>query len=96
MYQTINFCQFCDAFDIRKENFTYEGKRALFDYLERLEEDQDEDIELDIIALCCEFSEYKNLAEYQDDYNDCETIEDIENQTTVIRINDESFIMQAY
>ena len=33
MYTTINFSQFCDAFsDTYKNNFTYEGKRALFDY----------------------------------------------------------------
>ena len=36
MKQTVNFSQFCDAFKLMDRNgqFTYEGKRALFDYLE--------------------------------------------------------------
>lgn len=38
--QTVNFSQFCDSFsDTYKDNFSYEGKRALFDYLEDLSED---------------------------------------------------------
>jgi len=59
MYQSISFGDFCDAFRAydRNENFTYEGKRILFDYLEGYEEDTGESIELDVIALCCEYSE---------------------------------------
>lgn len=59
MKQTIGFCGFCDAFRNmgRNENFSYEGKRILFDYLERLEEDTGDETELDVIALCCEYSE---------------------------------------
>ena len=54
----ISFSHFCDSFsDTYKDNFTYAGKRALYDYLENLEEDTGEDIELDIVALCCEYSE---------------------------------------
>ena len=35
MIKTIGFCEFCDSFsDTYKNNFSYEGKRALFDYLE--------------------------------------------------------------
>jgi len=55
----ICFCEFCDAFrDMdRNENFSYEGKRALFDYLEQYSEDTGQDIELDVIALCCDYYE---------------------------------------
>jgi hypothetical protein len=50
-----------------------------------------------IIALCCEFQEYVNLAEFQDDYGtDFETIEDIEAATTVIKVDDEAFIVQVF
>jgi hypothetical protein len=97
MKQTVNFSTFTDAFQIRKDNFTYAGKRALFDYLESLEEDTGEEIELDVIALCCDYTEYENLAAFQADYSDSyETIEDIEKETTVIRIDDTSFIIQAF
>ena len=41
----------------RKENFSYEGLKALFDYLEDYEEQTGEELELDVIALCCEYSE---------------------------------------
>ena len=56
---TIGFCQFCDAFrDMdRNENFSYQGKRALFDYLESLSDDTGRPVELDVIALCCEYYE---------------------------------------
>mgnify|MGYP003350223349 CR=1 FL=1 len=59
MKQTVNFNDFRDAFRTmdRMENFSYEGMQALFDYLEQLEEDTGEEIELDVIGLCCDFSE---------------------------------------
>jgi hypothetical protein len=66
MYQTINFSQFVDAFVSmgRQYNFAthaenndlvgwYDGLRVLFDYLEEV---HDEAYELDVIALCCDFS----------------------------------------
>lgn len=98
MKQTVNFTDFMDAFQIRKENFTYKGKRALFDSLEAYEEDSGQEIELDVIALCCEYTEYENLAEFHQDY-DAEvyvTIEDIEDATTVIKIDDDAFIIQSF
>lgn len=98
MYQNVNFSQFCDAFgDERKNQFSYEGKRALFDYLEQYEDDTDEKIELDIIALCCDYTEYEDLAELQKNYSDIETMEELENNTQVIKIeNSDGFIIQNY
>ena len=59
IYQTIDFTDFRDAFRNynRLDNFSYEGSRILFDYLEQLSYDTGEDWELDVIALCCEFAE---------------------------------------
>jgi hypothetical protein len=69
MYQNINFYQFCDSFsDQYKNNFTYEGKKALFDYLEEVEDSTGEKIELDVIALCCDYSEYANAYEAMQEY----------------------------
>lgn len=99
MKSTVNFCDFCDRFKVmnRDNNFTYEGKRALFDYLGNLEEDTGEEIELDVIALCCEYSEYANLEEFQNDYSeDYPSIESIGEQTTVIPIDDTAFIIQSF
>ena len=41
----------------RKENFSYEALGLLFDYFEDYEEQAGEEIELDVIAICCEYSE---------------------------------------
>lgn len=74
----------------RKEQFTYEGKKALYEYLEQLSDDMGEDIELDVIALCCEYSEYATADEaaanyfeyegmtYNEDGSEAETTEEVE------------------
>jgi hypothetical protein len=70
MYQNVNWHNFQDAFQNmgRGDNFSYEGLRALFDYLEELEEDMGEQIELDVIALCCEYSEIEDDEEAYKEY----------------------------
>ncbi len=92
--------EFVKAFDDydRSNNFSVAGRRALFDYFEGYEESTNEEIDLDVIAICCEYTEYENLKEFHADYNKdhYETIDDIENQTTVIRIDDESFIIVSF
>ena len=100
MINTINKYEFSDAFQKmgRGDQFSYEGLIALFDYLEILEDDIGESIELDVISLCCEYSEYDNLKEFQNDYGDeYESLDDIENDTTLIKIEDEEgFIIRQF
>jgi len=59
MYQTIGFDDFAHAFEAhgRGAQFTPDGLRVLFHYLTDLEDSTDTPIELDVIALCCEYSE---------------------------------------
>ena len=59
MKQTINFSQFHDAFRNmdRLENFSYQGLRVLYDWFEMIEDCDESEVELDVIAICCEFSE---------------------------------------
>lgn len=65
--QTVNFHQFHQAFiDMDcKDQFSYKGLSILFDYLDDLSEDINQPIELDVIALCCEYAEehYKDIAD---------------------------------
>ena len=63
MIQTINQSQFIDAFNRmgRGDQFTHEGLIRLYDYLEQYEADTGEQIELDVIALCCEYCEMTEL-----------------------------------
>ena len=58
IYQTINFSMFCDSFrSVRPDNFSYEGLRILYDHILELAEIANSPIELDVIALCCEYTE---------------------------------------
>ena len=98
MKQTVTFADFTDAFRNmgRKENFSYNGLKALFDYLEQLEEDIGEEMELDVIAICCEYTEYADLAEYNQDYNYVESLAQVQELTQVIVIDTEAFIIQQF
>lgn len=61
----VYFDDFINAFQGSQyeHSFSYEGKRALYDYLEQLSDDIGEDIELDIVALSCEYDEYPSIIE---------------------------------
>ncbi len=54
--------------ELRADNFSNRGLEALYLYLSELSEETGEDIELDIIALCCEYTEYDNEEELIQDY----------------------------
>lgn len=58
MKQSVNFSAFCDAFHAynRYNQFGYTALQILFDYLEELEQDTGEELELDVISLCCDYS----------------------------------------
>jgi len=69
--------------------------------LEELSEDLGEPIELDVIGICCDFTEYDSIEEFKNDYSytigeDIDDIEDIRDYTTVIPIDDKSFIIQNF
>ena len=104
MKQTINFYQFCDGFkDMnRNDNFSYEGKRALFDWLEELDDSCGTETEFDVIALCCDFNEYVNWEEFIGEYEDyCKEneigdVEALRDHTQVIETEGDNFIIQAF
>ena len=104
MKQNINEYDFERAFnECRPNNFSYEGLKALFDYLEEYEEATGQELELDVIAICCDFTEYEDLKEFQGEYFDnvkgdkYEDIEEIEQETIVIPIPDtDGFIIQQF
>ena len=80
-----NVYQFREAFRLagRSDQFSYEGLEVLFDYLEEYSESTGEPVELDVVALCCDYSEdtFEDIAaNYRIDLTDRsgETIEDEE------------------
>ena len=74
-----------------KNNFSYDALDVLFEHLEQLEEDTQEDIEFDMVAIACEYSEYKNtddataLDQLNKDYGlEYETLEDLQADALII------------
>ena len=89
---------FCGS-DTYKRNFSYEGLNSLFDYFEQLEEEMENEIDFDPIAICCEFSEYENLDEIKKSYSSVEinNIDDLRYHTNVIEIDDsDKLIIQDF
>jgi hypothetical protein len=95
MKDTITAYQFSDA--MIEQGFSYEGTKALFEYFEQYEQDTGEQMEFDPVAIRCDFDEYESLEEIKENYQDIETLEDLQNHTTVIEIpNSDRLIIQAF
>lgn len=86
-----DFIRAFDDFRTYANYFSYEGKKALFQFIEETE-DERHPMELDIVALCCDFNEYGSLEEFQSDYGDeYKSINDIDEKTIVIDIETDEF-----
>ena len=96
--RTINEYDFKDAFKKmnRQDNFSDYGLTKIFEYLEMFSEDRGENIELDVIAICCEYVEYDSLEELQADYKDIDGQDDLEYNTQVICYQEDCIIIQSY
>jgi hypothetical protein len=98
MKNTVTRHDFIDSFGDR-ENFSYDGKLALFEYIEEMEEEMGIELELDPIALCCDYAEYENLKEFQGEYDKEEypDLETLREHTQVIELSGtDGFIIQAF
>lgn len=100
MKQTIGKNQFVEAFRVmgRQDQFTRPALEALFYALEQMEQDSGTEMELDVIGLCCDFTEYGSpqeaAAEYGEDIQDRdEALEWLNEHTWVIEIADEDGIV---
>lgn len=96
MKKTINNCEFVEMFDDygRSDNFSRLGRRKLAEYFEQLEEDLGQDIEVDVIAICCDYSEIE-IKDIERETG-CENLEDLQDNTTVIEVDDERIIYQNF
>lgn len=75
-------------------NFSPEGALALVEYLENLEDDLGV-IDFDKVAIRCEFSEYRTEEEALEEY-DIGTIEELEDETTVIKVSNGGVIVAGF
>ena len=107
MKTTVSVYDFRDTFQqIRPNNFSYEGLTILFDYFEELEEACGQEIELDVIAICRDYSEDtpQEIADnYGIDISECEDDDEImqqvkdflETETVMIGVTDAGTIVYA-
>jgi hypothetical protein len=105
MKQTLGLYEFRDAFKLynRENQFSYEGLGVLFNYFDEYEQSTGCEIELDVIAICCEFSEAKPqeiAADYgieiENDGNELNNVLDyLHDHTQVAGITSEGFIIYA-
>ena len=85
----------CDAL----KQFSYDGRVALFDYLEDYEQECETELDFDPVAIRCDFTEYANIADFWQDYDryEYQSMRDIEDNTSVIYIPDsDAFIIQQF
>lgn len=56
---TVTESMFCEQFKrIRPENFSRAALEALFAHFEEVERDLGDEFELDVIGICCDWTEY--------------------------------------
>lgn len=99
MKQTVYFSDFTQAFHQRGrgDQFSYDALQIIFDYMEEYEQDTGEEIELDVIGICCEITEM-SVEEICDSFNiDVEEVEDyLSSQTTVLGETSAGFVFVQF
>ena len=110
---TLDQQDFVNEFDKynRSENFSIEAREALFDYYDDFSEKTGEDFEMDVISICCDWSELSlenarnehshlfdqdELADCEDDEEKMDYIESVlSDETFVIRLS-ETLLIQSF
>ena len=88
MYIEVTESIFINSFlDIRPNNFSYAGLKALYEYFTC----HYESMELDVIGICCDFAQYTEQ-EALEAY-DVESMYELGQKTTVIECSDSTVIV---
>ena len=98
MKKTINVYDFRDAFvgSQYKNKYSYNGLGALFDYLEEMEESDGVEMELDVVGIACDWTEYESIEEFNHDYNKEYSSMNQIDDTIIIPIDEYSFIAMNF
>ena len=94
---------FIDAFRSagRENQFSYQALESLFDYFEEYEAGTGEEIELDVIAICCEYQE-SSIEDIKSDYSldaeldEDEVIEWLSEHTQYIGVGDDGLVFASF
>ena len=108
MKTTVNFSDFVDAFRWcdRYDQFGYDALQIIFDYLEEYEDSTGEEVELDVIAICCDYSvdspddiaaNYSIDIEDMDEDEIADTVREyLEENTTILGETGGQFVYQQF
>jgi len=109
MKKEINVYQFRDEFHNagRGEQFSYAALGWLFDYFEEYAEGCGVEVDLDVIAICCDFAEstFDEVAEdYSIDLSECSdddekreaVLEFLSEHTSIVGSDDETVVYQQF
>ena len=110
--QTVTETMFIEEFRNmdRMDNFSINGLRALYSFFDELSDDTGQPFELDVIAICCDFSEltykeiasnydivsYDELAELDEDEQQELIVERLSEETIVVYHDDDKVLYQAF
>lgn len=72
----------------RQDQFSYNALKALFDWYEELSDGMGDEYVLDVIAICCGWTEYD-----RSDFTD-EELEELENRAYVIYVDNNTLLAQ--
>lgn len=99
MYTVVTRTDFHNAFNRagRGNQFSYEALDTLFDYMEDMEDTEGgRQEEFDVIATCCEWTEYKNISEFNNEngtnFSNAEELQDGEDTVLTIEGTDRFLI----
>lgn len=107
MFTRVNLSDFRDAFRSagRKDQFSYDGLRVIFDYMEELEDSIGEPVELDVVAICCDYAEMtpeEIIVAYSIPYDAAEddlwdTVRDyLEDRTSIVGETDDTIVFAQF
>ena len=94
--KTIDVGRFRDEFRRmgRADQFSYAALGVLFEYLEEYSDGNGEPVELDAIALCCEWGEYESIEEAAAELGT--DADDLRDRTTVLDVGVDGVLIEAY
>lgn len=87
----MNESDFIDAFidSQYRGNFSSKGLKAMYNFFDNV----GVNVEFDLVAIACEYTEFKNWEEFKTQYPDIKSMEDLQNKTTVIGTGEDNFII---
>ena len=108
---TVTESMFCEQFKrIRPDNFSRAALEALFAHFDEMEREQGEEFELDVIAICCDWTEYDSAIEAAEAYgfepkqsdderadtSDRDALEFLQDNTTVLDLSVNGVVVLNY